>query len=129
MKLVAYLAGADYKVRLEEEVDDKKFNENEEEVKDKLQEKLIELYGKYWKDKTQNQIKVKKVFSVKNYKRKGKKIKGYTKTHSKWSSKETKKALLLDGQDYSYKEISRILKRPYNSVKTKIQRLKGIKKT
>lgn len=69
---------------------------------------------------------------VKSYIRNGKEVSGYikfNKLHKRWSPKEETKAMGLYNAGRTYVEISKIMKLSYSAVKTKLQRLRGIKKS
>ena len=66
------------------------------------------------------------ILKIKSYTRNKKKISGYKKTITKWDKQQEK--YILDNPKMPLKELSRELGKTYHSLRTKRQRLLGIKK-
>lgn len=68
-----------------------------------------------------------KELKVKKYIRKGKEIMRYVAFRRDWNKQEEDNVLSLFKRGFNYREIAKETKRSYPSVKTKLQRLRGIK--
>lgn len=139
VKLVVYLAGADYKVRHEQEVDEKDYDDKKKRktIESKLKQTLIRDYGSGWKQKTKSQVKIRVIKEIKTYTRRVivrgkdlgvKTIKSYKRASMGWTDYQEKQVMSLFKEKRPLKEIARKTGRSYDSVKNKLQRLRGIKK-
>lgn len=141
VKLVAYLAGADYKVRDEQEVSDSDIDTEEKrrKVEQELIERLIQDYGKYWKNSTKKKVVIAKKIRIvkKEFEQrivlKGKnygirKIVQKERTYRRWTRREEERLLILFRQGKNYRQIQRATKRTYESVRSRLLRMIGKKK-
>lgn len=120
IKVVFYLPGYDSKVREEFEIEGKP---SKEEIAG-YRRQFLEDYGRKWKTGTIGRIK--KGSIVQSYFRKGRKISQGVRSRSRWTGEQER--YIKNNPGIKIKDIAFKFNKTYHSVRTKRQRLLGIRR-